>query len=280
MKRKGVKEFLLITWSTLLIVVGVYFFKFPNHFTFGGVTGASIVIAKLTSLSAGTVNLILNAVLLGIGFVFLGKDFGVKTVYAAVLLSVSLALLEKIDPLQAPLTDEPMLELVFAIVLPGFGSAILFNIGASSGGTDIVAMILKKYTSFHIGRALFLTDLFITLSAFIVFDIKTCLFSLLGLMAKSLVIDNVIENINLCKYFNVICSLPEPICDYIVNHLHRGATICDATGAFSHTHKYIVITALRRAQAVALRQYIKKIEPDAFILISNTSEIIGKGFLQ
>lgn len=280
MKRKGVKEFLLITWSTLLIVVGVYFFKFPNHFTFGGVTGASIVIAKLTSLSAGTVNLILNAVLLGIGFVFLGKGFGVKTVYAAVLLSVSLALLEKIDPLPAPLTDEPMLELVFAIVLPGFGSAILFNIGASSGGTDIVAMILKKYTSFHIGRALFLTDLFITLSAFIVFDIKTCLFSLLGLMAKSLVIDNVIENINLCKYFNVICSVPEPICDYIVNHLHRGATICDATGAFSHTHKYIVITALRRAQAVALRQYIKKVEPDAFILISNTSEIIGKGFLQ
>ena len=280
MKRKGVKEFLLITWSTLLIVVGVYFFKFPNHFTFGGVTGASIVIAKLTSLSAGTVNLILNAVLLGIGFVFLGKGFGVKTVYAAVLLSVSLELLEKIDPLPAPLTDEPMLELVFAIVLPGFGSAILFNIGASSGGTDIVAMILKKYTSFHIGRALFLTDLFITLSAFIVFDIKTCLFSLLGLMAKSLVIDNVIENINLCKYFNVICSVPEPICDYIVNHLHRGATICDATGAFSHTHKYIVITALRRAQAVALRQYIKKVEPDAFILISNTSEIIGKGFLQ
>jgi uncharacterized membrane-anchored protein YitT (DUF2179 family) len=111
-----------------------------------------------------------------------------------------------------------------------------------------------------------------------VFDIKTVLFSFLGLLAKSLVIDNVIENINLAKYFNVVCSEPDVICDFIVNKLNRSATICKATGAYSHTNKYIVFTVLRRPQAVQLRQFIRQVEPGAFILITNTSEIIGKGF--
>ena len=279
MKNKNVlKEYFLITISTLLIVVGVYFFRFPNNFTFGGITGLSVVLGKITPISPSTVNFILNILLLVIGFVFLGKGFAVKTVYSSMLLSVSLSALEFFYPITHPLTDQPMLELVFAIALPAFGSAVLFNIGASSGGTDIIALILKKYTSFDIGRAVFFTDLLITLSACFVFDIKTALFSFLGLMAKSLMIDNVIESINLAKYFNVVCSEPDVICDFIVNELKRSATICEAKGAFSHTHKYIIFTALRRPQAVQLRQFIKRVEPDAFILISNTSEIIGKGF--
>lgn len=273
-----IREYALITVSTLIIVVGVYFFKFPDHFTFGGVTGLAVVLGKVLPITAATTNLILNVALLLLGFLFLGHKFAAKTIYTSLLLSVSLSVLEQVYPMNKPLTDEPMLNLIFAIALPAFGSAILFNIGASSGGTDIVAMILKKYTSLDIGRALFLSDLLITFSAFFVFDIKTVLFSFLGLMAKSLVIDNVIENINLCKYFNVVCSNPEPICDYIVKKLQRGATICEAKGAYSHNHKYIVYTALRRTQAIQLRQYIKSVEPDAFILITNTSEIIGKGF--
>jgi uncharacterized membrane-anchored protein YitT (DUF2179 family) len=272
------KEYLLITASTLLIVVGVYFFKFPNNFTFGGITGLSVVLGKVTPISPSTVNLILNIFLLALGFMFLGKNFAVKTVYSSMLLSVSLSALEYFYPIAHPLTDQPLLELIFAIALPAFGSAVLFNIGASSGGTDIIALILKKYSSFDIGRAVLFSDLLITLSAFLVFDIKTALFSFLGLFAKSLVIDNVIESINLAKYFNVVCSEPEIICEFIVNELNRSATICEAKGAYSHTHKYIIFTALRRPQAVQLRQFIKRVEPDAFILISNTSEIIGKGF--
>ncbi len=279
MKNKNtLKEYSLITVSTLIIVVGVYFFKFPNNFTFGGITGLSVVLGRITPISPGTVNLILNVLLLILGFVFLGKPFGVKTVYASMLLSVCLSALERFYPMYKPLTDEPLLELIFAIALPALGSAILFNIGASSGGTDIVAMILKKYTNTDIGRALILSDLLITLSACFVFDVKTSLFSFLGLLTKSLVIDNVIESINLAKYFNVVCSNPEIICNFIVKELHRSATVCDAQGAFSHTHKYIIFTALKRPQAVLLRQFIKSVEPDAFILISNTSEIIGKGF--
>ena len=273
-----IKECSLITVSTLIIVVGVYFFKFPDHFTFGGVTGLAVVLGKVLPITPGTTNLIINVALLIVGFLFLGKKFAAKTIYASMLLSLSLSVLEQVCPMNQPLTDEPMLDLIFAVALPAFGSAILFNIGASSGGTDIAAMILKKYTNLDIGHALFLSDLLITFSAFFVFDIKTVLFSFLGLLAKSLVIDNVIENINLCKYFNVVCSNPEPICDFIVNKLQRSATICEAKGAYSHNHKYMVYTALKRPQAIQLRQYIKSVEPDAFILITNTSEIIGKGF--
>nr|WP_319487625.1 YitT family protein [uncultured Caproiciproducens sp.] len=273
-----IKEYFLITFSTLLIVAGVYFFKFTNNFTFGGVTGLSVVLGRITPLSPSTVNLILNILLLILGFMFLGKKFAIKTVYSSMLLSLCLSGLEHYYPMQKPLTDEPMLELVFAVAMPAFGSALLFNMDASSGGTDIAALILKKYTSIDIGRALFFSDLLITLSAFLVFDIKTALFSFFGLLAKSLAIDNVIESINLAKYFNVVCSNPEIICDYIVHDLNRSATVCDAQGAYSHKHKYIIFTAMRRPQAVQLRRFIKRVEPDAFILISNTSEIIGKGF--
>lgn len=278
MKNKHIKDYSLITASTLLIVIGVYFFKFPNNFTFGGITGLSVVLSKITPVSPGTANLILNIVLLLVGFVFIGKSFALKTVYSSMLLSLSLSALEYVYPLTHPLTDEPMLELIYAIALPAFGSAVLFNIGASGGGTDIIALILKKYSNVDIGRAVFLSDLLITFSAFLLFDIKTALFSFLGLLTKSLVIDNVIESINLAKYFNVVCSNPDVICDFIMNKLHRSATICEAQGAYSHTHKYIVLTALRRHQAVQLRRYIKQVEPEAFILITNTSEIIGKGF--
>ena len=278
MKNRRFPDYLIITASTLLIAVGIYFFKFPNNFTFGGVSGFSVVLGKITPLSPGAANLLLNAILVICGFVFLGKDFGVKTVYSSFLLSAAVWALERLVPMKSPLTGEPMLELVFAVALPAFGSAVLFNSGASSGGTDIVAMILKKHTSADIGRALFYSDLFITLSAFFVFDIKTALFSFLGLLSKSLVIDSVIENINLRKYFQVICSEPEPICRYIVDVLNRGATVFDATGAYSHHHKYVILAVMNRAQAVQLRRFIRSTEPDAFLLICNTSEIIGRGF--
>ncbi|OCN01896.1 hypothetical protein A7X67_03145 [Clostridium sp. W14A] len=278
MKKDSAREFALITLSTLVISAGIYFFKFPNNFTFGGVSGLSVVLGYVTPLSPASVNFVLNALLVVCGFIFLGRSFGVKTVYASFLLSGTVWVLERLVPMKRPLTDDPMLELVFAVLLPAFGSALLFHSGASSGGTDIVAMILKKYTSVDIGRALFFSDLLITLSSFLVFSIKTALFSFLGLLAKSLIVDSVIENINLNKYFNVICSEPEPILEYIVKKLNRSATVCDAVGAYSHHHKYIIFTVMNRSQAAQLRRYIRSVEPEAFLLICNTSEIIGRGF--
>ncbi len=156
---------------------------------------------------------------------------------------------------------------------------MLFNIGASSGGTDIIAMILKRHTSFNIGTMLFLVDAASVVMSFFVFGAETGLYSTLGLMAKSLVIDGVVENINQCKCFNIVCDDPDPICSFIIHKMGRSATIYEAKGAFTHHKKAVVMTTLSRGQAVRLRNYVRTVEPDAFMMITNSSEIIGKGFL-
>ena len=276
--REKIKNFIAMSGATLLIAVGTYFFKFPNNFTFGGITGLAVLIAKTGLISAADFSFVANMSLLILGAVILGKKFVAKTAYCSVLLSVALSLFERIFPMNQPFTNQPMLEVMFAIALPALGSAILFNIGSSSGGTDIIAMILKKYSSFDIGKALLVTDILITVAGCFVFDIKTGLYSFLGLAIRSFMIDNFIESFNLSKYFNVVCDSPEPICDFLVHTLNRSATIVHAQGAFSGKDKYIVFTALNRPQAIKLRNYIKENQPTAFILISNTSEIIGKGF--
>lgn len=278
--KQKLKEYILITIGVLLVVFGVYFFKFPNHFSIGGVTALAILLSSVFggSISQGTIVLAVNILLLIIGYLILGKSFGNKTAYGSILMSLSLKVLEVIAPMDKPLTNEPVLELAFAVALPAVGAAILFNIGASTGGTDVIAMLLKKYTNTDIGRSLFYSDLLLTLAAFLVFDVKTGLLSLLGLILKSAVVDSAIENMNLHKYFTVICENPDPICDYIINSLNRSATVFEAKGAFSHQNKKIILTVMSRAQAVNLRKYIKQAEPNAFMLITNTSEIIGRGF--
>ena len=272
------KNFFLLTISTLIMAVGTYFFKFTNNFTFGGITGLSVLVAKTGVISASDFSFVANMLLLLIGFLVLGKGFAAGTAYSSILLSVTLSLLDRICPMQQPLTDQPFLELIFAIALPAVGSAILFNIGASSGGTDIIAMIMKKYTSIDIGKALLATDFLITLAGCFAFGITTGLYSFLGLFLRSFMIDSFIESLNLSKYFNVVCSDPKPICEFINEDLHRSATVVLAQGAFSGDDKYLVLTVLSRIEAIRLRNYIKEHSPDAFLLISNTSEIIGKGF--
>ena len=277
MKEK-LKYFFLLTCSTLLSAVGPYFFQCTHNVPVGGRTGLAVLVARTGLISASDFNLIMSMILLVVGLIVLGKKFAAKTAYCSILLSFALSAMERIWPMSGPLTEQPMLELCFAIALPALGSAILFNIGASSGGTDIIAMILKKYSSFDIGRALMISDAVITAAGFFIFDIETGLYSVLGLAIRSFMIDNFIESFNLSKYFNVVCDDPEPICDFIVHTLTRSASVCHAKGAYSGKDKYIIFTALNRVQAVRLRNYIRQNDPEAFILISNTSEIIGKGF--
>ena len=277
MKSK-LKNFSLLTISTLIMAVGIYFFKFANNFTFGGITGIAVLVAKFLPISASDFSFVVNILLLIIGWIVLGKSFAEKTAYSTILLSISLSLLERIYPMSHPLTNEPLLELIFAILLPALGSAILFNIGASSGGTDVIALILKKYTSVDIGKGLMISDLIFTLAGFLVFNVKTGLYSLFGLIMRSALIDNFIESFNRSKYFHVVTSNATCICDFIQNDLQRGATIVNATGAFTGDDKYIILTVLSPSQAVKLRNFIKEQDPKAFLLVSNTSEIIGKGF--
>lgn len=269
---KQIKNFLIMTLSITIMAIGVYYFKFPNNFTFGGVTGAAVVFAKITPLSASMFSTIVNMLLLVVGFFFLGKGFAIKTTYATVLLSVELLALEKLDPLTHPLSNEPMLELIFAIALPAIASALLFYVGASSGGTDVIAMIVKKYAHVeNIGMALFLTDLVMIIIACFVFDIKTALYSFVGLVVKSFMIDAIIENIMLRKSIMLIC-------DYITNTLEKSATYVEARGAYTGERNYIVFSTLTKKQAIELRSFIHQNKLHAFMSVMSTSEVFGKGF--
>lgn len=277
---QNLKTFGIVNLGVFLLSLGVYFFKFPNHFTTGGVSGISIILGKVIPfLSPATLMSIINILLLVVGFIFIGKEFGFLTTYCSLMFSFETWLFERVYPMDEPFTDQPLLELCFAIMLPAVGSALLFNCNASSGGTDIVAMILKKYTGISdIGKALLVSDSLIAFSSCFLFGMKTGLFSLLGLFLKAFVVDSVIESINLCKFFSIVTSKPDEICDYIIHNLNHSSTVIDAQGAYSHTGCKVVLTACRRGEAVKLRQKSKEIDPHSFMFITNTSEIIGKGF--
>ena len=280
MKAKA-REVLLLILGTALVALGVYFFKFPNNYSTGGVTGIAVILTSLfPTVSSSTFTSVINIASLVLGFVFLNRGFGIRTIFCTLLFSAMLAGLEWLYPMTHPLTDQKMLELFFAVILPSLGAAILFNLDSSTGGTDILAMILKKYTSMDIGKALLYVDVLITAATLIVINIETGLYSLLGLVLKSVMVDMVIESFNRRKSFMLVTSCPDEVCTYITHQLHRSATYWKGEGAYSHQDKWVVLTALSRAQAVALRRYLKGIDPHAFMLITNSSEIFGKGFLR
>lgn len=277
-KKKIIKEYSLITFAVILMDIGIYVFKFPNHFSFGGVSGMAVVLADFTVLSAAQINLVMNLLLLVLGFAILGKNFGIKTAYVTVLSSLLLNLLELLFPMSSPLTNEIMLELCFAILLPALAAAILFYENASGGGTDIIAMIIRKYSTMNVSTALLCTDLIVVICAFLVFDTVTGLCSILGLLAKSLVIDKFIERMKLNKYFTIVSTNPDPICNYITQELHHSATTYHAQGAYSHKDRVIILTVVDVRQAIYLERFIKKTEPTAFVMVTKSSEIVGKGF--
>lgn len=277
--RKSVREFLLLNVGTLLVAAGVYFFKFPNHFSTGGVSGISILLGHFVpGISSGSFVWIINTVLLAIGFWLLGGGFGLKTAYSSMLFSAAVWVLERVCPMSAPMTSQPFLELIFAVMLPAVGSAMLFDIGASTGGTDITAMILKKYTSMDIGRALLSVDALITVAACFVFGMETGLFSITGLAMKVLMVDSIIESFHICKYFNIVTNQPDKICRFITEQLNRSATVLNAVGYYSHESRTLVLTVMTRPQAVRLNRFLKENDPGAFMTVSNVSTIIGKGF--
>ncbi len=279
MRRNSMKSFLILNFATLLTAIGVYFFKYPNHFSTGGVSGITVVLGYyLPNLSLGAINWIINLALLALGLLCIGKEFGLTTAYVTVALSAMLDLFEGVFPLHQPLTEQPFLELIFGVLLPAIGSALLFHENASTGGTDIIAMILKKYSSINIGSALFLADALIACSTFLAFGAQTGLFSILGLGIKSIIVNYVMENMNLNKSFTIITDEADEIIRFIKIDLHRGATILSAQGMFNRTDKTVIMTAVSRAQGIRLQKHIKEVSPHAFVLITNTSEVIGKGF--
>lgn len=300
-----IKTYAIITIGALIVAIGVYFFSFPNNFSTGGTSSLSVLVAQLVALTGnealiniitpGLVMITVNVILLIIALIIFGKDFAFKTVYCSLFISGATFVLEKVLPISKiadesmigtalfgggpTLTGEPLLELIFAIGCIAVGSAITFSVGASSGGTDIVAMILKKYTNLDISRALLVSDAVLVLAAFFIFNIKVGLFSLLGLILKSFIVDIAIDGIYKTKCFYIITSRADEILDFINNKLHRGATVSLASGSFSHEDKKIILTVLSRGQAMQLKTFIASTgDGTDFTIITNSSDIIGKGF--
>ncbi len=285
MKRKVTKNevlyWVVLNLGTLLLAAGVYFFKAPNNFATGGVSGLSIILANFTKgvpwLGQTEIMTIINVVLLIIGFIFLGRGCGFKTAYCSLVYTGEMQLM-KLIPIQLPLTDEIFLEFVFAMLLTSAGSAIIFNCRASSGGTDIVALIIKKYTKMDVGTALLVTDFLIAASTFFIFDIRTGLLSLLGLFTKAFLVDGVIENIGKSKYVTIITEKAEEITPFIIEAMHRGYTSFKATGGFTGAEKTVILTVCKRGEALKLKMRIHSVDPAAFVILTDTNEIVGKGF--
>jgi len=288
----------LLNIGTLLVAVGVYFFKVPNSFATGGVSGISIILADICAqyapsslqnvLTQSNFTMVINVLLLILGFIFLGKGCSLKTVYCSLVYSGENMLFERLFPyktaageatwLYEQLTNEPLMQLVYAMILTGIGAAILFNCGASSGGTDIVALILKKHTKLDTGKALLVTDFLIAFSNFFVSGITAGLFSILGLFAKAFIIDGVIENIGKSKYITIITTLPEEIGKYIIEDMKRDYTAYKAMGGYTGNEKTVMITVCKRGEALKLKTKVKQVDPTAFTIITDANEILGKGF--
>lgn len=289
-KKRAVLRWVLLSFGIILMSFSVYFFQTPNHFTLGGIAGLALVLGEFIPLDYEILMAIINVALLILGLIILGKQCTVRTIFCSLFYTGIIWLFEYFDIIEhineaagrvgaATLTDEPLMELVYAILLFGIGGAIVFNCGASSGGTDIIALIIKKYTNIkNIGVALFITDILIAASAFFIFGVQTGLYSILGLFAKSFIVDGVIESIGKNKYITIITAHPEHIAPFILDKMHRGYTAYKATGGFSGDEKTVMLCILNRGEALKLKYQVKQTDPEAFVIITDTNEILGKGF--
>lgn len=303
-----------ITFGAFLMSLSVYFFQVPNNFTLGGVGGISIVLSKyITPLNSFTqrfltqavIMAIINVLLLIIGFIVLGKQCTVRTIYCSLLYTGLIWVFEYVDIIglitgvptpkggtPIPLTTQfdsagnailgsgqPFLELCFSILLFGIGGALIFNCGASSGGTDIIALITKKYTKLNVGVALMIVDLIIiVISIFTFKDISTALYSFLGLFARTFLLDGVIESFGKTKYLTIITKHPEDIGEYILNVVNHSYTMYDAEGGYTHEKKKVLVTVCKRNEALKIKLKVKQYDPEAFVIITDANEILGKGF--
>lgn len=293
-RKKAVLSWLLTFVGIVMMSSSVYFFQTPNEFTMGGVAGIAIVLNELIRgaspdvaniLTQGVIMAIINVFLLILGLIILGKLCTIKTIICSLFYTGFIWLFETLDVMSylAPegmktLTNQPFMELVYAILLFGIGGALIFNCGASSGGTDIIALILKKYTNLNVGMALMLIDFVIVCVSFYTFSVTSALFSLLGLFTKSFLLDSVIEAIGKTKYLTIITPNPEIISEYILKVINHGFTMYDAEGGYTHSKKKVIVTVCKRSEALKLKQQIHSADPQAFVIITDANEILGKGF--
>ncbi|MBS6106277.1 MAG: YitT family protein [Anaerococcus sp.] len=272
------QRYLMMSFAAILMAFGTHFFKYPNSFVIGGVEGMSIIASTFVPFTRAEITLFINVVLLIIGYFALGKHFALRTGYVAILNSLTALGLDYIAPLTGPLTNNNLLELIFTLLISAFGSAILFNLAASSGGTDIIAMIIKKYSSLEVGKALLCVDSIFTIASIWIFDIEIGLLSILGLLLKGIFVDVIIQSLNTDKLFIIITTKPDEVGAFIRDDLNRSATVMNGVGLYKGIHRFVFLLVLSPKEAPLFKRYIKGVDPSAFITIINTSKIIGKGF--
>ncbi len=280
--RNTMGDLLLLSAGAIITAMSVYFFKMPNGFSTGGFSGLSILLGKLIpSINTSTFVTVTNLASLILGFIFLGFGMGWKTIYCTLLYTGMVNVFEWLYPIEAGtnLTGEIVLELFLASLLGAIGAALNFKSGGSTGGTDILALIMRKFTSADISACMMVADGLIVAASFFVFDIKTGLCSAVGMLIKSTLVQTVADGLNRRKSLMIITSAPKEMIQYITGTLHRSATLWDAHGAFTDAGKTVIFTAMTPYQAAKLKDFAKTVDEHAFVTINQTSEIFGKGFL-
>lgn len=261
------------------MALGLHIFIVPANLAIGGVTGLGLVIkAYLPEMNLGVLMMVFNIFLFIMAFLFIGKDFGGYTIYASLSLSGVMAILEAFYPITNPVTNDLMLGILFGTIIPAIGMAIIFYQNASTGGTDIVAKIINKYTGIEIGKALFLSDALITVAAAFTFNITIGMYAFLGILINGGVIDKVIAGFETKVHAQIISEKKEEISAYIHKELERGVTLFSAIGAYSGADRQVIVTVLGPKEYIRLRQFVRKVDPKAFIIMSYVHEVLGEGF--
>lgn len=277
-KKKGftsdtLKETAVMTIAVGIIAAAVYFFLIPSQTSISSISALAIIIAHYVPLHVSTVTMILNVVLLLIGFVTCGKEFGAKTVYTSILLPMYLAVFEHVFPDFESLTNSSELDVLCYILVVSIGLSILFNMNASSGGLDIVAKIMNKYLHMELGKAMSLSGMCVALSAALVYDKKTVVLSILGTYFNGIVLDHFIFDHNIKRRVCIITKKEEELRQFIVHDLHSGATIYEAIGAYKMEKRHEIITIVDKGEYQKLMKFINQEDPKAFITVYNVSNM-------
>ncbi len=278
MKSSILKEYAVITIGIILVAIGVEYFFSPNNLAAGGVTGAAIVInAIFPKLSIGLITLIVNSALFLVAFAFIGGNFGGKTIYASLGLSVIIWIIEKFfNPIA--ITSDLLMATVFGTIISAIGMAIVFNENASNVGNYILAKILNKFFHLDIGKSLLVVDFVITFASALVFGIDAGLYAMLSVILLGMLIDRFIEGFNVCKSIFIISKKNTEISEYIMTNLNRGCTFLKSTGAYSKEDMSIIYAVLNRNEFIKLKKFIIDIDPKAFITVGEVHEVLGEGF--
>ena len=266
-------EINILTIAIAIIAVAVYFFLVPSHTSISSMSGLGIVLSNFVPLPLSAITMILNVVLLIIGFFTCGKEFGLKTVYTSVMLPVFLGIFENIFPNTGSITDSQELEVLCYILVVSVGLSILFNRNASSGGLDIVAKIMNKYFHMELGKAMSLSGMCVALSAALVYDKKTVVLSVLGTYFNGIVLDHFIFDHNIKRRVCIITKKEEKLRQFIVRDLHSGATIYEAIGAYNMEKRNEIITIVDKGEYQKLMKYINQEDPEAFITVYTVSDM-------